>query len=91
MASLFFVYAAQADALPHSPFGNSAAMGAVWLIMRIVQFDLSMAALVSLCLGTVSFEVIPRCLSSSCRPLLRNSPPQSACIWLTRRLMAASS
>jgi len=41
--------------------------------------------------GTLSFEVIPLCLSSSDRVLFRNSPSQSACTKLTRRFVAASS
>jgi len=88
--TLFLVYAIASEALSQSPFGSPVLINAVRLISRIVRLALSIIALVSECLGMVGLSVISRCWSSIFSSWLRNSPPQSACILLRWRLVAAS-
>ena len=75
----FFVQVAHQEALSHRPFGSPAAISAVRVIVIIVRLALSAIAFVSLCRGTVSFWIIPCCLSIRFSSWLWNSPPQSAC------------
>lgn len=92
LGNLFLVYAAHADALSQSDLGNFPFVAniAVLLTVSMVRFILSAIAVVSLCLGTISFKVIARCFNSNANSLFRNSPPQSAWICETWLVVAFS-
>ena len=60
LGTLFLVYAARSDALSCNPFGSPATINLVLLISKMVWFDYSMTALVSVFSGTVSFNMVPR-------------------------------
>ena len=78
MFNVVFGSQCRQPSLSHSDLGRDVPIKVVRLISKVVRLARSIMALVSECLGIVSFRVVPLCLSSSPNLMLRNSPPQSA-------------